>query len=296
MLSLEKPVIERNPVNALEPGKIGPVTRVCSTVFTAEGIAPSGEPIYFALETIENSDKTKWEAYKNSASNLVNGSCCDITFGSLVEIGSRASSRPELMEFLSTRHLPKYWSTDKSKFEQLLDKLKERHIVVESSKAKELETIPHASSGINLSKQTHIAYISKSPVTDRIHFESIATWYSGYVDKYSDLVMTVGVTISDVVENRGIFRNPLSVVEGGYSALSMMIHSFTCMVVEENWPSVETFRVRPLKKMGELFLNSLPKNQITVNGIPGDEYDGGFEYEQDVRVSVRVLADLHRMK
>ena len=48
--------------------------------------------------------------------------------------------------------------------------------------------------------------------------------------------------------------------------------------------------------MGELFLNSLPKDQITVNGIRGDLYDKGFEHEQDVQVPVKVLASLHRAK
>jgi hypothetical protein len=120
--------------------------------------------------------------------------------------------------------------------------------------------------------------------------------FSRYVDKYGDLIMSVGVTISDVVENRGIFRNPLSVIEGGYAGIAMMTHSFTCMAVENNWPEVKTFRVRPLKKMGELFLNSLPKDKVTVNGIHGDMYDKGFEREQDVRVPVEVLASLHRAK
>jgi hypothetical protein len=54
------------------------------------------------------------------------------------------------------------------------------------------------------------------------------------------------------------------------------------------------FKVRSLRKMGKLFLNSLPKDQVTVNGIPGHEYDKGFECEQDVRVPVEVLANLHR--
>ena len=68
------------------------------------------------------------------------------------------------------------------------------------------------------------------------------------------------------------------------------------MVVEDNCPEVEMFRVRPLKKMGELFMNSLPKNRVTVNGIRGDVCDKGFEHEQDVRVPVEVLASLHRAR
>lgn len=61
--------------------------------------------------------------------------------------------------------------------------------------------------------------------------------------------------------------NPLCVVEGGYAGIAMMAHSFTCMAIENNWPEVTTFKVRPLKKMAEIFINSLPKDKVTVNGI-----------------------------
>lgn len=285
-----------NQYNNLSAGQIGPIQSVSDGVYAAKAIAPSGEKIYFAIEKIENSDKEKWDVYRNSVSILVNGGCYDITLGSLVEIGSRLNNEIELEEFLKTRTHPDYWTSDRAKFAQLCTKLQERNIVVDSPKAKELSAIPHASNGVNVSEQTHMVYVSKLPITGRIDFVAKSKGFSGYVDKYGDLVMSVGVTINDIVENRGIFRNPLSVVEGGYAGIAMMTHSFTCMVVEKNWPKIEMFRVRPLKKMGELFLNSLPKNQVTVNGIRGDIYDKGFESEQDVRVPVKVLAGLHRAK
>ncbi len=85
-------------------------------------------------------------------------------------------------------------------------------------------------------------------------------------------------------------------VEGGYGGIAMMVHSFTCMAVQEYHPEVKIFKVRPLKKMGEIFLNALPKDKITVEGIQGDAYTGGFEQEKKVLVPVEILADLHRAK
>lgn len=93
----------------------------------------------------------------------------------------------------------------------------------------------------------------------------------------------------------GIFRNPLSVIEGGYGGISMMLHSFSCLTVKENWPEVKTFRVRPLKKMGEIFINALPKEQVTVNRVRGDLWVHGIE-EQNIEVPVEILANLHRAK
>lgn len=283
-------------MNQINAGQIGPIRQIGNGVWTAEALTPSGEKMYFAMETLENGDKDKWELYKNIAACLVSGGVGGYTSGSLVELGSRVNDIGGLKAFLAKQKYPNYWTSDRSIFERLCVNLQERNIVFDSPKAKELSAIPHASNGLNVDYQTHMVYVSKLPVTSRINFTSNSWDFSGYVEKYGDLIMTVGVTISNFVENRGIFRNPLSVVEGGYAGISMMTHSFTCMAVENNWPEVKTFRVRPLKKMGELFLNSLPKDQVTVNGIRGDRYDKGFESEQDVRVPVAVLANLHRAR
>lgn len=280
--------------NDISSGQIGPIEFVCDGVFTAKAIAPSGEKIYFGIETIENSDKKKWELYKNSASTLVNGGCGDISIGSFVELGSRVNDMTGLREFLTTQTHPDYWTSDPTKFEELCVKLRERNITVGSPKAKELSTIPHASNGVNVNEQTHMVYVSKSPVIGRIDFVAKSKGFAGYIDKYGDLILSVGVTISDVVENRGIFKNPLIIVEGGYAGIAMMAHSFTCMAIENNWPEVKTFKVRPLEKMAAIFINSLPKDEVTVNGIRSDMYDKGFECEQNVRVPVKVLASLHR--
>ncbi len=280
--------------NTIGLGKIGPVERVCDGVFAAQAIAPGGEKIYFGIETIDDSDKGKWGLYKSEVAMVVNGEICGESIGSFVELGSRVNDMGGLKEFLKTRTYPEYWTNDSEKFETLCKKLGERNITVHSTKAKELSTIPYASGGVNVNRQTHMVYASKSPILGRIDFVSKSVGFRGYAEQYGDIIISVGVTINDLVENRGIFKNPLMVVEGGYSGMAMMAHSFTCMAIEKNWPEVQTFKVRPLKKMAEIFINSLPKNEVTINGIRGDEYDLGFEYEQDIQVPVKVLANLHR--
>lgn len=280
----------------INPGKIGPVEIICDGVYTAEGIALSGEKIYFGLERLENTDKIKWGYYKNSTVTLINGEVADIRIGSLLDIAIRVNDMQELREFLKSTDRPIYWSSNEAKFEDLCNNLKKRKITLDSSKAKELLAIPHASNGMNINFQTHIVYVSKIPITGRISFNSQTIGFEGYVDKYSNLIMSVGTTISNIVENRGIFKNPLSVIEEGYAGIAMMAHSFTCMVIQKHWPEVSIFKVRPLKKMAEIFLRSIPKDQITVNGIRGDIYDKGFEHERDVEVPVTVLANFYCSK
>lgn len=287
-----------NPISNIGIGQIGPIKQTNDGVFTAEGVAPTGERIYFAMESLGD-DKEKWDEYRNEAGYLVTGGNSYLgTIGNLIELGSRINDEIDLKEFISTRTYPDYWTCDQQRFDQLKNKLRERKIVVDSPKAKELKLIPHASNGVNVRMQTHMVYVSKSPISGRAKLISSSSnqGFGAYVDRYGDLVMSVGVTIKDLVENRGIFRNPLSVVQGGYGGIAMMAHSFTCMVVQENWPLVKSFKVRPLKVMGEIFMNSVPKKLFTVNGIPADQYDKGFDHEQDILAPVEVLADLHRVK
>lgn len=287
-----------NSFNIISPGRIGVIHKTEDNVFTAEAVAPSGEKIYFAMEPM--GDGKKWNSYKQYAQLLVNGEDYFTSIGSFTEIGSLINDAVELKKFFETKSYPEFWTYDKARFEELSAKLKERKITVGSTKARELMTIPHASNGMNVSSQTHVVYISKIPVTGIANFdmspESDQFCFGNYVDRYDNLVMSVGTKIDDIVENRGIFRNPWSVVQGGCGGIAMMAHSFTCMVVKKHWPSVESFKVRPLKNMGEIFMNSVPKDQFTVNGIRADHYDKGFEQEQTVLAPIEVLAELYCAK
>jgi hypothetical protein len=278
---------------SINAGQIGPIQKINNEIYTAEAIAPTGEIMYLAMEAIEKSDSKKWISYRDTAALMVNGGCWGYDIGSLTQLGTRIHNEIEFSEFLNSKKHSNFWTADPQKFELLCAKLRNRKISVDSSVAKELAYIPHASNGMNVLRQTHVVYVSKVPVAGRINLTSDSKGFAGCVDSSGNLIMSVGVTINEVVENRGIFRNPLSVVEGGYGGISMMIHSFTCKVVKENFPEVKVFRVRPLKKMAELFLRSLPIDQITVNGMRADLYAGGFEREQDVRVPIEILSNLH---
>jgi hypothetical protein len=229
----------------------------------------------------------------------------------LTELASCADDEEALSEFLAKHENSDYWTKDQQGFEQLKEKLRARKITEGSSKAKELLTIPYAAGGM-CRAQTHIVYASKTPITGKVFFDYSKEGFAGYADRYGNIIMSVGVDIGvtegyrkkiirsvggdigEVVENRGIFRNPPCVVEGGYGRISTMLHSFTCMVVEDYHPSVKIFRVHPLKQMGEILMKSLPKKKITVDGIRGDLYDKGFDHEREVLVPVKVFAGLHR--
>jgi hypothetical protein len=267
------------------------------SLYTAEAVAPSGEKIYFALESIENEDKTKWTNYRNTAIILTQGGGTFCSIGSLEELASYIDDEVRCKEFLSTRKYPHFWTGDPEKFEELKSLLQKQNIVSGSTKAEELKTIFTAAGGLNVDQQTHVAYVSKSPIVDRIRFTSNVegNHLGRYIDTYGDLIMSVGVTIGDCLENRGIFKNPWSIVQGGYKGIAMMLHSFTCAVVQKHFPAVQTFQVRPLKNMAEIFIRSVsPKEQITIDNTPADQYEGDFEHERMMKMPVKILADLYR--
>ena len=279
--------------NNLTCGQIGIIRRIGADIYTADAITPTGENIYLSMEPL-GEDKEKWNKYINTISCLVNGGNSDIgTIGGLIEICNHINDPIALKEFLATRSIPDFWTSDPSKFEQLCIKMRERPKIREL-----LSVIPHASRGVNVNKQTHMIYASKTPITGLIKFNSTSQnkGFGAIVDYYGDLIMSVGVTINDIVENRGILRNLLNIIDGGFCGISMMIHCFTCMIIQEYYPFINTFKVRPLKKMGETFINSLPKDQITINGIAGEIYHEGFETEKDILVPVDVLANLYKIR
>jgi hypothetical protein len=58
-----------------------------------------------------------------------------------------------------------------------------------------------------------------------------------------------------------------------------MLHAFTCKTIQENFPSIHSFYVRPMRKMAEILFRSLPKKALTINGINGEKYQGDFMFE-----------------
>jgi hypothetical protein len=250
-------------------------------------VTQSNDRIYFAIEKLEDYDKNKWIIYRNQANMLINGGCCDYNIGSLIDLATHIHD--DIDTLLSMFPDSNYWLTPSLESEySIFNKLRKSDI---TSKKYELMTIPQASYGMNIDEQTHIVYASKSPITGRINFNSKSTGFQKYMENYGDLIMSVGVTIRPhTVENRGIFRNPLSIIEGGYKGISMMMHKFTCIIISELYPEISMFRVRPLKKMGEIFIYSLRKlesrENITINGVHIDNYNGDSESEIDVKIPI----------
>lgn len=238
--------------------------------------------IYLTMEPMHS----RWEVYVNSANTLLSGGNDFIgTWGGILDLYKHTT----INDFLATRTYPSFWTEDTKLFEHILTQIRKCDFEKTSNKYKELLSITHASSGMNVRSQTHVVYASKCPVTIPFHLREShkPRGFAHYYDLYQDIIMSVGVTINEeVVENRGIFRNPLSIISNDHRGIAMFLHTFTCRMVHQYFPQVSIFSVRPMEKMAQILFTTLPKGNLTIDGKKADDYDGDFICERRFMIPI----------
>jgi hypothetical protein len=253
------------------------IQEICDGVYSMS----AGENMYLTIEKL-GEDRNKWDFYRNETVSLVNGGDYFGSIGSLIVLIS-AVKKDKMEEFLQRYPDSHYWTHDLS----LLDVMN-RSVFNED----QIKTIPRASSGMNTVSQTHVVYASKSIVTGRLSFPaSTRKGFARYVERYTDIIMTVGVRMGDTTcENRGIFRNPWNIIQGGYKNISMMLHSFVCEVSRQYYPLIKQLEIRPLEKMAKILFDVLPKDKFFIDGIIANSYDEGFTSEVKFTIPVTLLS------
>jgi hypothetical protein len=218
------------------------------------GHTVQGESVYFGMESIRNHD---WNDYLMMCQTLISGGNRHVGHtGSLHTIARLVNDKSQLQDYLDKCADSPFWTSSDSEFKHVCETLE--HVSV--STLTQLATIPSAINGVNLDHQTHFVYASKVPIAGRFRFDKSQRGLAGFVRSYGNIIMTCGCKIDgDRVENRGIFRNPLSILEKTYTHISMKLHQFVCQVVLQHFPQIKVFRVRPLEHMGKLFLKHFPE-------------------------------------
>ena len=91
-----------------------------------------------------------------------------------------------------------------------------------------------------------------------------------YFRRYRDILMCVGSQFSSnrkSFENRGIFRNPYSMIQKDYLGISMLVHGFTGAVVQKFFPERKEMVVRPIPSMQLIIFENLEPDDYTVNKL-----------------------------
>lgn len=127
---------------------------------------------------------------------------------------------------------------------------------------------------------TYVAYISKTPIKGPLSLPKTESNLKIFKEKYKNILMSVGVRLDSrkpLFENRGIFRNPCSVLEGGYSNIATHLHAFTGKVMKEcvnptlGDKEKRYMSVSPINSMKELLVKKIGLERIkTKDSIPDE--------------------------
>ncbi|WP_420420809.1 hypothetical protein [Simkania sp.] len=268
-----------SPPIAHSKASIGNVTQVSEGVYTAEGTTANGEKIYFGIEQLDF-DTLYWEEYQKACKRLY-----DNSRGLLNYLGLYLNDDSKLAEIKKDK---KNYGLESHEFKEFVQKMKQREVY---KGGRRWETLQNTSGGaesfkLMLKRGNFVAYVSKLPIKGRADFpESLEEYPWKLKEIYEtcgDTLMTVGVRNIDVkpmFENRGIFRNPLSLIEGGYPNLSMQLHAFVGKAFKTHINSnlgvnaKMYMTVFPLKQMESILLKTVGRSRVSIDhDLPPELY------------------------
>ena len=195
----------------------------------------------FNLEELTYENQSYWEQYRTKVTFL---SSSGDAFKSIIPISKVVSL---ILEGLPIND--PYWTDDVEIFEVL-----KINILKNKPSIKQLETLNRAASGMNVRKQTYIGYYS----TDQIYqaTKSLRT-FGDFVRRYGHILISVGTTATDIIENRGVFRNPWSIITTQGTGLSLSLHAKICKEISLINPNVNILKIRPLQAMKKIILEKV---------------------------------------
>lgn len=263
---------------------ISPVREVSTGVYTAEGRTEKGEKIYFGMELIDDTSRAIWRDYSTSAEKLCSG-----ILGRMVRFLDDENKLNDLRQ---------YTGLSEEEFKDLTIQFRKRGLHSQGKLAKAFRDLKGGIVGFMIEPNlrgpfapaTYVAYISKTPITGPLSIPQTKSNLKLFKEQYQDILMSVGVRLDSsrpLFKNRGIFRNPFSVIEGGYSNISTQLHAFTGKVMQEcvNQTLGDNEKlymsVSPIDNMKEILVKKIGLDRIkTKKDIPSElriESSGPFE-------------------
>lgn len=128
-------------------------------------------------------------------------------------------------------------------------------------KAQSLNHVAGGVAGFTFGPGDFISYVSKTPIIGKFQFANRnRSWITlkEFQSHYANLIMTLRTSMlrDNVCNNRGIFRNPNSIVEGGNRNVSMLLHRFVAHVAFRFF-DMKFLSMSALPKMASILCRSL---------------------------------------
>ena len=254
------------------------VQQVAPGVYAGEATTSAGEKIYFGMEMVDAGNKVSWENYLSALRTY--GVSGNASRGTLNYLTIFANPEKRKTLDLSDQGLLKITGMTSEELNQYMDMLASKQSY-EKKMRNDFKNIEGGEAGFNISVSTpqnpyFVVYASKKPVIGRYTAPQVNN-LKEYMASYGDIIMTVGSWLTenkDFYQNRGIFRNPLSVVEGTYKNISLQLHGFSAAVMEKFYPERKLFIVHALPSMFAILEKNLK---------PGDGYLGNNNMPDDLK-------------
>ena len=278
---LKEPAISSNSPAQLQSGQVGEVTKQNDGSYIAEGLTEKGEKIYFSLIPVDTEKESngigRWSIFKKMCEK-----------GSRVLLAIRDSEEtPDLPEDFQNSIKVKmdYQEKNRKSYWAALDSL---HTAMKGFRP---------NSG-------YVALVSKQPnftPHSMPDFDNQPKKFEQAMDAYKDILMVITTKPIDqeTYQNRGIFRTPYSMPDGGYSRISTQLHAFTAKAMSQETPSLNSMFVAPIRRMNNILANKIGNNNLkTGDQIPDsvlskiDPYDIGM-LDTPTLVPLEVLKGLH---
>ena len=284
-------------------------------LYVSSRTTDQGETTYFCFETLDTQkSREKWAAYKQACLRL----CSPPDGGVLIRLGLNLDNPTECNRIRNSSHFVDMTDTE---FDQLLRHMRHQGLYEskDNHKWRALIDIRTAAYGFHPTSVSHqacckyVAYVSKVPILEPIDLPSqTPATIKSIFDTYRDIVMSVGVytdiTVDQsgskplkhlpIYENRGIFRNPICLIDGGYKSLSIPLHIFTANVFSQFLGAAfieqkKFLRVSPLPKMADMIISAIGKKHVLIGkDIPKDFFVTKGYFEQTLLIKIEHLTSI----
>lgn len=227
-----------------------------------------GNDVYFGMEKIDKLNEFKWRRYADMADYLTK------TSRGILAVWPTFISRGKNIPY--DQGIGEATDFNELEFNNYIEKIK--NVLKDNERALSvIKGVPIGVAGFSTAgKDKYVAYASKKPILGRFPFPSeLPLWISlkKYYEYFGDLLMIVGSDIkpgSLSYENRGIFRNPISVIEDGnkYPGLSMKLHEFTALSAHTINSNTKYLVVDPAPSMRAIIVNfkGWQRGDLIING------------------------------
>lgn len=135
----------------------------------------------------------------------------------------------------------------------------------DSAKLQALAEIPRAVYAKSLSLGDYIVYAAKPGIKSPLLEQDNTNILMSVVADCTPRETMGGYILNEKsYSNRGIFRNPLSIIDGKYKGLAMLLHGFSAAVALKFFKDKSFLEVSPIASMQQIVYQSLPREAFAM--------------------------------